>query len=159
MSAGYWELAVPAPDEVAEALTNFLWELGALGVVEEEVAGGAPTLRAFFSTHSEASTLAARVRAYADGLRALGFAAPDAPTITAIRHWLIHVPFTAPIAWGSGSRSGPTRLVVEVTTDAGIRGYGETICLLDSIEPVLVNVVKVQSEADFAQLKRVLEGD
>jgi glucarate dehydratase len=64
-----------------------------------------------------------------------------APTITAIRHWLVHIPFTAPIVWGSGSRSGPTRLVVEITTSGGIRGYGETICLLDSIEPVLVNVV------------------
>ena len=61
--------------------------------------------------------------------------------ITSIRHWLIHIPFTAPILWGSGARSGPTRLVVEITTASGIRGYGETICLLDSIEPVLVNVV------------------
>ncbi len=63
------------------------------------------------------------------------------PTIVSIRHWLVHIPFTAPIVWGSGTRSGPTRLVVEITTDGGIRGYGETICLLDSIEPVLVNVV------------------
>jgi glucarate dehydratase len=66
---------------------------------------------------------------------------PDRPVITSIRHWLVHVPFTAPIVWGSGSRSGPTRLVVEIITSGGIRGYGETICLLDSIEPVLVNVV------------------
>ena len=52
MSDGYWELAVPAPDDVAEALTNFLWELGALGVIEEQVAGGQPTLRAFFPARS-----------------------------------------------------------------------------------------------------------
>src|SRR5262249_38476454 len=81
MAAAYWELAVPAPDEVAEALTNFLWELGALGVVEEQVAGGAPMLRAFFPSPSEAALLAARVRTYTEGLRALGLAAPDAPTV------------------------------------------------------------------------------
>jgi L-rhamnonate dehydratase len=67
--------------------------------------------------------------------------AHPAPVIAAIRHWLVHIPFTAPIVWGSGTRSGPTRLVVEITTSEGVRGYGETICLLDSIEPVLVNVV------------------
>ena len=84
MSDGYWELAVPAPDDVAEALTNFLWELGALGVIEEQVAGGQPTLRAFFPARSEASTLATRVRDYTDGLRALGFTAPDALRVTAL---------------------------------------------------------------------------
>jgi len=62
-------------------------------------------------------------------------------SIVSIRHWLVHIPFSAPIVWASGTRSGPTRLVVEVTTDGGIRGYGETICLLDSIEPVLTKVV------------------
>jgi glucarate dehydratase len=62
-------------------------------------------------------------------------------SIVSIQHWLVHIPFSAPIVWASGTRSGPTRLVVEVTTDGGIRGYGETICLLDSIEPVLTNVV------------------
>jgi glucarate dehydratase len=67
--------------------------------------------------------------------------ARPAPVIAAIRHWLVHVPFTAPIVWGSGTRSGPTRLVIEITTSEGVRGYGETICLLDSIEPVLVKVV------------------
>ena len=30
----YWELTLTSPAEVAEALTNFLWETGALGVVE-----------------------------------------------------------------------------------------------------------------------------
>lgn len=61
--------------------------------------------------------------------------------IAAIRHWLVHVPFRDPIFWGSGKRSGPTRLIVELTTEDGLKGYGETICLLDFIEPVLRNVV------------------
>jgi L-alanine-DL-glutamate epimerase-like enolase superfamily enzyme len=48
--------------------------------------------------------------------------------IRSIRHWLIYVPFAKPIAWASGKRPGSTRLVVEVTTEGGVRGYGETIC-------------------------------
>jgi glucarate dehydratase len=61
--------------------------------------------------------------------------------IRSIRHWLIYVPFGKPISWASGTRPGSTRLVVEVTTEGGVRGYGETICLLDFVEPVLAKVV------------------
>ncbi len=61
-------------------------------------------------------------------------------TITAVRHWLIHVPFSAPILWGSGRRAGSTRVVVEVTTAGGINGYGETIALLDFVPTVVAEV-------------------
>ena len=45
-AARYWELTVPVGPEVAEGLTNLVWELGALGVVEETPPGA---LRAFFA--------------------------------------------------------------------------------------------------------------
>lgn len=61
--------------------------------------------------------------------------------IVSARHWLVKVPFTAPIEWGSGKRDGATRLIVELTTADGVRGYGETICLLDFIRPVLEQCV------------------
>lgn len=61
--------------------------------------------------------------------------------IVSVRHWLVRIPFRKPIAWGSGVRTGPTRLVVEITTSDGARGYGESICLLDAIEPVFRSVV------------------
>src|SRR5439155_1113327 len=32
----YWELTVGVPADLSEGLTNLVWELGALGVVEEE---------------------------------------------------------------------------------------------------------------------------
>lgn len=51
--------------------------------------------------------------------------------IDAIRHSMVHVPFVAPLTWGSGTLAGPTRLVVELTTESGGVGHGETICLLD----------------------------
>ena len=43
--------------------------------------------------------------------------------------------------WASGVRSGVTRLVVRVTTQGGLVGWGETICLLDAIPAVLDHVV------------------
>jgi len=151
MSAGYWELAVPAPDEVAEALTNFLWELGALGVVEEQVAGGAATLRAFFPAQSEAATLAARVRAYADGLRALGFAAPDGPTVTPLADadwgeaWRAHfrplpigTRFLVVPPWESAAREpGRLTLVIEPARAFGTGHHGTTAGCLVQLERIM----------------------
>ena len=45
----FWQLTVPSSAEISDGLTNFLWEQGALGVVEEEAPGVAPRLRAFFA--------------------------------------------------------------------------------------------------------------
>ncbi len=82
--------------------------------------------------------------------------------IAGIRHWLVHVPFDVPIAWGSGKRTGPTRLIVEVETESGVKGYGETICLLDFIEPVFRRVVAPlamgRSVADAEGLHRHVMG-
>ena len=69
----YWELTVGIPEDASEGLTNFVWELGALGVVEEEPAGGAPRLRAFFAEAADTAILSARVDAYLAALDALGF--------------------------------------------------------------------------------------
>lgn len=57
--------------------------------------------------------------------------------IHSLRHFLVRVPVRTPIVWGSGVRTGVTRLLVEVTTESGIVGWGETICLLDAIPAVL----------------------
>src|SRR5262249_29895305 len=68
----FWELSVSAPDDAREGLTNFAWELGALGVLEEDV-DGAACVRAFFPASASVEVLGARVREYLDALRALGF--------------------------------------------------------------------------------------
>jgi ribosomal protein L11 methyltransferase len=73
--SAYVELTVDAGDEASEALTNFLWELGAVGVVEETAPGTPARLRAFFPESKAPDTLAARVDAYLEGLRALGLSA------------------------------------------------------------------------------------
>lgn len=71
-SARYWELAVPVSPDAGEGLTNLVWELGALGVVEEAPAAGSPWLRAFFPEGQALDALVARVDAYLDALTALG---------------------------------------------------------------------------------------
>ena len=41
----FWQLTVPTSPETSDGLTNFLWEHGALGVVEEESPREPPRLR------------------------------------------------------------------------------------------------------------------
>jgi ribosomal protein L11 methyltransferase len=73
---------VPVTDDSAEGLTNFLWELGALGVVEESAARDAARLRAFFADVVDPGVLGAKVRDYVDGLRALGLDARGEPRVS-----------------------------------------------------------------------------
>ena len=70
----FWQLTVPASAETSDGLTNFLWEQGALGVVEEESPGSVPRLRAFFAESVSSTALRAAVDGYRASLRALGFA-------------------------------------------------------------------------------------
>jgi ribosomal protein L11 methyltransferase len=68
----YVEVTVDVGEEATEALTNFLWELGAVGVVEETIVDTPARLRAFFPAPVDRDALAGRVDTYLDGLRALG---------------------------------------------------------------------------------------
>ena len=61
--------------------------------------------------------------------------------IIGVEHWLIRMPFKEDILWGSGRRSGTTRLVVKIATDAGIVGWGETISLIEPVRAVFSKVV------------------
>jgi len=70
----FWQLTVPASVETSDGLTNFLWEQGALGVVEEESPGTAARLRAFFAESKSSTALLAAVNRYRASLRSLGFA-------------------------------------------------------------------------------------
>jgi ribosomal protein L11 methyltransferase len=69
----FWQLTVPAPAETSDGLTNFLWEQGALGVVEEEAPDLPARLRAFFAESTSSTKLLAAVDAYRASLRELGF--------------------------------------------------------------------------------------
>lgn len=69
----FWRITVPTSPEASEGLTNFLWEQGALGVVEEESPVCAARLLAFFPDSASSTALVESVREYAAGLNALGF--------------------------------------------------------------------------------------
>lgn len=68
----FWELTVPVSSEVSEGLTNFLWEQGALGLVEEEKPGSSPRIQAFFPETSSSTAIARAVSDYLASLRVLG---------------------------------------------------------------------------------------
>lgn len=86
----------------------------------------------------------------------------DPLEIVEIRHWIVFVPLKSPIKWASGKRGGSTRLICEVTTAGGVKGYGETICLLDFVpvvfEKVVAPLAKGRSVADVERLTRHAEG-
>lgn len=61
--------------------------------------------------------------------------------IVAARYWRVAMPFKQALEWTSGARPATNRIVVEITLANGVVGFGETICLLDFIEPVLAKAV------------------
>jgi len=69
----FWELTVPSTAETTEGLTNFLWEQGALGVVEEQTPPAPPRLRAFYAASASSTALLRAVETYRAGLRAMQF--------------------------------------------------------------------------------------
>ena len=69
----FWQLTVPSSRDTSDGLTNFLWEQGALGVVEEESPPEPPWLRAFFPDTASSTGLLRAVDAYRASLRFLGF--------------------------------------------------------------------------------------
>jgi ribosomal protein L11 methyltransferase len=81
----FWQLTVSTSDETSDALTNFLWEQGALGVVEEESPSAPPRLSAFFPETASSTGLVNAVSAYRASLRTLGFSVSLAePEIAAL---------------------------------------------------------------------------
>ena len=81
MSADYWAVVVTLDREAADAVANFLWEAGAIGVVEEDVSDCA-RLRAFFPPGSDPEPTGRRVTGYLDALR--GLALPVGPGVVEI---------------------------------------------------------------------------
>ncbi len=150
MTAAYWEIDVAVPPDASEPVTNFLWELGALGVVEEDVPGAIPRLRAFYPAQADAAGLESRVRAYADGLRALGLPAPGPPRVAPLEDadwagaWRAHF---RPVAvgrrllvappWDAPTVDGRLTLVIEPGRAFGTGHHGTTAGCLEVLERLL----------------------
>src|SRR5206468_8632630 len=149
-SSGFWELAVGVPADLSEGLTNLVWELGALGVVEEEQPGQGARLRTFFPGTIFASALEAQVRAYLDGLRELGFEPPTDVSVVALADenwadaWRAH--FTPRLVgrrllilppWETPSANGRIVITIEPGRAFGTGHHGSTIGCLEALESVI----------------------
>jgi ribosomal protein L11 methyltransferase len=146
-SPRYWELRLTVSAESAEGFTNFLWEAGALGVVEEERPGEAPELRAFFPETAAPPVLTERVTAYADGLAVLGFAPVGRPHVESLEDtgwadaWREHfrpraigTRFVVAPPWESPAADGRVVLVIEPGRAFGTGHHGSTAGCLEAIE-------------------------
>jgi ribosomal protein L11 methyltransferase len=150
VASHYWELTVAIPDDASEGLTNFVWELGALGVIEEEASGGPPRLRAFFPDGTEIAALEGRVRDYLDALRSLGLGGPGEPRVVPVadanwaeawrehfrplpvgRNLLIAPPWETP---GGGGR---LVITIEPGRAFGTGHHGTTAGCLTALEAIL----------------------
>ena len=155
-AAPYWELTVTLgadAAETSEAVTNRLWELGAVGVVEEATEGAA-TLRAFFPPGTDAEARAAALREYLGELAALAVPGaqarvavaplPDEPWADAWRAHFRPVPVGRRLLvcppWELPSRSEErTVIVIEPGRAFGTGGHGSTRSCLELLERVLAN--------------------
>lgn len=74
----------------------------------------------------------------------------------------VFVPFHRANVWSAGVRPGTTRLLVRVETADGTVGCGETICLLEFVEPVLTRTITPlaigEDAFDIERLVRKVEG-
>ena len=149
-SSHYWELTVGAPSDLSEGLTNLAWELGALGVVEEEEPGRGARLRAFFPETVAASALEESVRRYLDGLRALGFAPAADVRVAALADenwadaWRVHFKpravgrrlVIAP-PWDLPAPNGRIVIEIEPGRAFGTGHHGTTAGCLEALEAAI----------------------
>lgn len=69
----------------------------------------------------------------------------------------IFIPFKEVVRWSAGTRPGVTRLVVEVRTEDGLIGVGETICLWEFVMPVFVKtIIPLVVGEDAYAIERIL---
>jgi ribosomal protein L11 methyltransferase len=148
--ARYWELTVGLPGDLSEGLTNLAWELGALGVVEEERPGTGAALRAFFPETVAAGELEESVRRYLDGLAALGFTPANDLRVTPLADanwaeaWRAH--FTPrPVGrrllivppWDERDANGRIVITIEPGRAFGTGHHGTTAGCLEALEAVI----------------------
>jgi ribosomal protein L11 methyltransferase len=148
----YVELTVETGEEATEALTNFLWELGAVGVVEEVTDGAQARLRAFFPSAAGGVGLSERVDLFLDGLRELGLTAGSRALVTPVADtdwaaaWREHF---RPIAvghrllvtppWETPAASDRLVVTIEPGRAFGTGHHGTTAGCLELLESLVVS--------------------
>jgi ribosomal protein L11 methyltransferase len=152
MGQDYWALDVSVGAEAADAVTNFLWEAGALGVVEDAAAAaGTSALRAFFPPDADPDETGRRLERYLADLRELAIPVGSA----AVRlhrvadqawadAWRVHF---RPLRvgrrllvcppWEATADEGRTLVVIEPGRAFGTGGHATTRGALELLERAL----------------------
>lgn len=68
---------------------------------------------------------------------------------------MVRAPFRETIEWGSGKRSGSTRLIVRIDTTDGVTGWGETQCLIPSTPAVMTDIAQIAVGYDVSDVERL----
>jgi ribosomal protein L11 methyltransferase len=152
MGEDYWALVVCVGPEAADAVTNFLWEAGALGVVEEGCDGAATAgLRAFFPPGVAPEGTGRRLERYLGDLRGLGIPlGPGAVRLHRVADeawadaWRAHF---RPLRvgrrllvcppWEAAAVEGRTLVVIEPGRAFGTGGHATTRGALELLERAL----------------------
>ncbi len=81
----------------------------------------------------------------------------NSPTrIVKIETHKVFIPFHQAAEWGAGKRPGTTRLIVQVHAADGTIGYGETICLWEFVEPIVVrSIIPLALGEDALNIERL----
>lgn len=151
VTPSYLEASIAGvPPESSEAVTNFFWDIGALGVVEDEIPGEAPRVRAFFGGGVEAEHLRARVDRYLESLRALGLppGGPARVSPVADQDWAVAWRrYFRPLAvgrsfvvappWETPAAGGRVVLTIEPGRAFGTGQHGSTAGCLRLLEDVV----------------------
>ena len=146
----YWEVRVPASADTVDGLGNFLWEQGALGVVEESSPDTRPLLRAFFPSATVPTGLEARLLTYLGALRELGFSVAGEPSVTPLADenwalaWREHFRplrvgsrlLVAP-SWDVPAPDGSITIVLDPGRAFGTGHHGTTRGCLEAIETIV----------------------
>ncbi len=81
-----------------------------------------------------------------------------------LKSTVVTVPYKEPFVWGWGANIDRTAVIIEISTDSGIKGFGEAVCLhpsaetsrsiVDSSKPFLVN----EDPHDIERIRNKLYG-
>lgn len=87
-----------------------------------------------------------------------GLESSSATKIVKVIYDKVFVPFHHEVEWSAGKRPGTTRLIVQVHTEDGTIGIGETICLLEFVEPVLARtIIPLSIGEDAFNIERIIK--
>ncbi len=76
--------------------------------------------------------------------------------VTAVNVFKVNVPFKSAYSWASGTRQGTSRIIVQVETDNGIVGLGETFRLpfVDAVLEQLIPLIIGERAHDIERIQR-----